>query len=448
MSTNKQQTILEQFSGLLSSGKMASTRRTLNNLHPTEIARLIESLPIQKRRILWGLLHPENAGEVLLEVSDDVRDDLIDVTDADELIRALKDLETDELADLFSNLPQTVTDGILQQLADQDRQRLEQVISYAEDSAGGLMDIDTISIRENISLDIVRRYLRMRQNLPEHTDSLFVVDHKNHYLGILSLSNLLTKSRSTLVREVMNTEIRGIDVNTPDTEVANLFQDFDLVSSPVIDVDGTLVGRITVDDVVDVIRKEARQVEFSAAGLPADESLFSATTTSAQRRGVWLGINLITAFLAAWVISLFEGTLEKLIALAILLPVVASMGGIAGTQTLTLIIRGIATGQVGQSNTFLILLKELRIGALNSLVWGLIVGLLAAYWFDNIFLGVMITIAMIVNLISAALAGVYIPVLMKKLGIDPAVAGGVVLTTITDIIGIFTFLGLATLFLL
>ena len=448
MATNKRQTILEEFSELLNSGKIVSTKRTLNHLHPTEIARLIEAMPVQKRRILWGLLHPRNAGEVLLEVSDDVRNDLIDATGSAELIDALKGLETDEMADLFADLPRTVTREILQQLADQDRQRLEQVIAYAENSAGGLMDVDTVSVRGDITLDIVRRYLRMRQSLPEHTDSLFVVDHQNRYLGTLSLSNLVTKSRNTLVREVMDTSLQGIDVGAPDTEVANLFQDFDLMSSPVVDADGTLVGRITVDDVVDVIRAAARHVEFGAAGLPEDESLFSTITTSAQRRGIWLGINLASAFLAAWVISQFATTLEQIIALAILLPIVASMGGIAGTQTLTLIIRGIAVGQVGHSNVLPLLRKELGVGALNSLFLGAVVGLATTYWFDNPFLGAVITVAMFVNLLCAAMAGVYIPVLFRKLGGDPAVGGGVVLTTATDIIGIFTFLGLATLFLL
>ena len=448
MSESNQQKNLEQFSELLSSGKMDSTRRLINHLHPAEVANLLESLPIPKRRIPWGLLETKISGEVLLEISDNTREDLIKVTGTQELVHALKDLDVDELADLFKGLPKIVSRNILESMATQERKRLEQVASYDEHSAGGLMDVSTVTVRGDITLDIVRRYLRMKQKLPEHTDNLIVVDYNNYYLGCLSLGDILTKSRNTLIKDVMDTDIEGIDVATPATEVARIFEDMDLTSAPVIDANGILVGRITIDDVVDVIRTEARHQEFGAAGLPPDENLFNNATTSAQRRGIWLGTNLITAFLASWVISLFQDTLQQVIALAILIPVVTSMGGIAGSQTLTLIIRGLATNQVGRSNFSSILLKELNIGLLSSLMWGILVGGLVAFWLNSFLLSIIIVVALIINFICASLSGVYIPVLMKKLNMDPALGGSVLLTTITDVIGLFTLLGLGSLFLL
>lgn len=448
MPESSQQILLEKFSELLRSGRMVSTKRALNSLYPAEVASLLESLPIPKRRILWGLLGTELAGDVLLELSDKVREDLIDVTDTDELVTALQGLEIDELADLFDDLPDTVTDSVLDHMAAQDRRRLEQVIAYDEESAGGLMDVNTVTVRPNASLEIVRRYLRMRQSLPEHTHNLFVVDHNNRYLGILPLTKVVTKSGRKTVKDLMETEVTGIPVDTEAPEVVRAFETLDLSSAPVVNADGTLAGRITVDKILDFTRKESWEMEFNTAGLPTDENLFNPAATSALRRGIWLGLNLATAFLAAWVISLFQGTIEKIITLAILIPVVGSMGGIAGSQTLTLIIRGLATDQVGRSNRLLVLAKELSVGILNSLAWGLIVGFLTAYWFGDPFLGLVIAAAMAITLLSAAATGVYVPVLMKKFGIDPALGGGVVLTTITDVVGLLSFLGLASLFLL
>ena len=448
MPQNPQKVLLERFTELLRSGAMVRTQQNLKGLHPAEIADLLESLPIPQRRILWGLLTPEVEGEVLLEVSNGVREDLIDVTDPEELVAALEGLDTDKLADLFADLPTTVSDRALTGMAGQDRKRLEQVLSYDKDTAGGLMDLDAVTVRENVTLDVVLRYMRLRRELPPHTTQLIVINHSNRYLGTLQLSQLLTRNPDTPVSEVMDTGGRSIEAVTPASEVARLFEDHDLVSAPVIDEDKRLLGRITVDDVVDVIRSEAHQAEFSAAGLPLDENLFSPATASARRRALWLGINLATAFLAAWVISLFQGTLEKVIALAVLIPVVASMGGIAGSQTLTLVIRGIATGQIGRGNSMLLLLKELAVGLLNGGIWALVVASATILWFGDFLMGLIIGVAMIANLLCAALAGVSIPVFLKKLGIDPALAGGVVLTTITDVIGILAFLGLATIFLL
>ncbi len=448
MPEHQQQILLERFTELLRSGATVRTQQNLKGLHPAEIADLLESLPISQRRILWGLLDPETEGAVLLEVSEGVREDLIGITDPEELASALAGLDVDKLADLFADLPATVSDRALTGMEAQDRKRLEQVLSYDKDSAGGLMDLDAITVRENVTLDIVLRYLRLRRELPPHTNKLIVVDYSNRYLGTLQLSQLLTKSPDTPVSEVMDSDSDSVEATAPASEVARLFEDRDLVSAPVVDEDNRLLGRITVDDVVDVIRGEAHQAEFSAAGLPLDENLFSPAPASARRRALWLGVNLATAFLAAWVISLFQGTLEKVIALAVLIPVVASMGGIAGGQTLTLVIRGIATGQVGRGNSLLLLLKESAVGLLNGAVWALIVALVTIFWFGDFLMGLIIGVAMIVNLLCAALAGVSIPMFLRKLGIDPALAGGVMLTTITDVIGILAFLGLATIFLL
>ncbi len=448
MPENQQRILLERFTELLNSGAMARTQQNLKGLHPAEIADLLESLPIPQRRILWGLLSPEVEGEVLHEVGEGVRGDLIDVTDPEELVTALEGLDVDKLADLFTELPSTVSNRALAGMEAQNRKRLERVLSYDKDSAGGLMDLDTVTVRTNVTIDIVLRYLRMRRQLPPYTNKLIVVDNSNRYLGTLQLSKLLTENPDTPVLEIMDRDSMSIEAETSASEVARLFEDRNLVSAPVVDKDRRLLGRITIDDVVDVIRSEAQQAEFSAAGLPLDENLFNPAAESARRRALWLGVNLATAFLASWVISLFQGTLEKVIALAVLIPVVASMGGIAGGQTLTLVIRGIATGQIGRGNTQRLLLKESAVGLLNGGVWALTVALVTIFWFGDPFMGLIIGAAMIVNLLCAGLAGVSIPVLLKKLGIDPALAGGVVLTTITDVVGILAFLGLATIFLL
>ena len=448
MPESPQRVLREKFAGLLRSGALLHTQQNLKSLHPAEIADLLESLPIPQRRILWGLLTPEIEGEVLLEVSEGVREDLIDITHPDELVSALEGLEVDKVADLFNDLPVAVSNRALTGMEEQDRRRLKQVLSYDKDSAGGLMDLNTVTIRKNITFDIVLRYLQMRRELPPYTNKLIVVDNLNHYLGTLRLSQLLTLPTYTLVSEVMDTDSMSIEATTPASEVTRLFEDRHLVSAPVVDSNRQLLGRITIDDVVDVIRNQAQQAEFGAAGLPLDENLFNPPTTSVRRRALWLGLNLATAFLVSWVISLFQGTLEKIIVLAVLLPIVASMSGIAGGQTLTLVIRGIATEQVGRSNWRLLLLKESVVGLLNGLIWSLVVALITILWFGNFFMGMIIGVAMIISFVCSALAGVSIPIILKKLKIDPAIAGGVVLTTITDVIGILTFLGLATIFLL
>ena len=428
----------------LQSGAMQRVRRILNALHPAEIANLLEALPHSQRGIVWNMLDHDDDGEVLLNVGDEVRNGLIQLMDSDALVSATEGLEMDDLADLLADLPRTVTEQALAGMDYQDRQRLESVLSYAQDTAGGLMNTDTVTVRRDITLDVVLRYLRSRGDLPRATDSLFVVDRYDHYIGTLPLTTVLTNKPTELVRDVMMDDGEAFAVDTEDNIVAKSFEDLDLVSAAVVDEDNKLIGRITVDDIVDVIREEAEHSVFSMAGLSEEEDLFGPVVSSTRRRAIWLGVNLATAFLAAWVISLFQTTLEKIIVLAVLIPVVASMGGIAGSQTLTLVIRGIATGQVGRSNAKLLLIKELGVGFLNGMVWAFVVAIVVTLWFKDIKMGGIIAAAMAANLICAALAGVTIPIILRKLRIDPALAGGVVLTTITDVIGIFAFLGLAT----
>jgi len=349
---------------------------------------------------------------------------------------------------LLADLPDTVTQKALDAMNHQDRQRIEAVLSYDENTAGGLMNTDTVTVRQDVTLDVVLRYLRVRGELPSATDSLIVVDRYDHYIGILPLSRVLTNKSTELVRNVLEDNSEAFEANTEDSVIARLFEDLDLVSAAVVDENNKLLGRITIDDVVDVIRDEAEHSVFSMAGLSEEEDLFGPVVASTRRRTIWLGVNLATAFLAAWVISLFQTTLEHIIVLAFLIPVVASMGGIAGSQTLTLVIRGLALGQVGRSNSKLLLTKELAVGFLNGMAWALIVALVVIAWFKDVKMGGIIAAAMMANLICAALAGVTIPIILRKLKIDPAIAGGVILTTVTDIIGIFAFLGLATWLLL
>jgi magnesium transporter len=377
-----------------------------------------------------------------------VRTGLIEASNEEDLITAVESLETDDLADIFDDLPDVVLHQVVRSMTNQDRRRLQDVMSYDEDSAGGLMNPDVVSIRPNVSLDVVLRYLRQRGGLPENTDKLFVVDRNDNYLGVLSISDLLTLDNKKSVTDVMSTDEKILDPNISAREVAAFFEDHNLVSAPVVNNNQDLLGRITIDDVVDVIREEADRSILSMAGLDEDDDMFSPVVRSAKRRAVWLGINLFTAFLAAWVIGLFEATIQQVVALAVLMPIVASMGGIAGSQTLTLVIRGIALNQIGDANARWLLWKELAVGALNGVLWAGVVAIIAGLWFNSLALGLLIGTAMIINLIFAALAGATIPLFLQRINVDPALAGGVVLTTVTDVIGFFAFLGLATVFLI
>ncbi|MBD8527131.1 magnesium transporter [Pseudomarimonas arenosa] len=439
---------LKLLSQALASGRLGPVRRLVNTLSPAEIGHLLESMPPGKREIVWGLVDPEDDGEVLLHVGDEVREALIADMDTDELVAAVEDLDIDDLADLVEDLPDQVIDELLSAMDRENRERLEQVLSYPEDTAGRLMNPDVVTVRADVTVDVVLRYLRLRGELPEHTDHLFVVSRRHQYLGRLSLAGLLTNEPSRPINELIDDEQPAISVETPADEVAHQFSDRDWISAPVVDDNNILLGRITIDDVVDIIREQAEHQVLSAAGLDEEEDLFSPVRRAARRRAIWLGINLATAFLASWVIGLFEATLEQVVALAVLMPIVASMGGIAGTQTLTLMVRGLALGQVGTGNTRALLTKELSVGALNGLIWAIVVGTLASLWFSDPTIGLVIAAAMAINLIVAALSGVAIPLLLRRLAIDPALAGGVVLTTVTDVIGFLAFLGLGTVLLL
>ncbi len=438
---------IEDLVNRLSSGKLAQVKHFLDNMHPSEVADLLESLPTSNRHILWRLVEPKEEGKILLEVDDATRDDLIKVTSFEDLQIATKSLDYDQLADLLGDLPDTLADRALAGMEKQRRKRLEQILIWDEDTAGGLMNVDVVTLSPSLTVDFVLRYLRSSKALPKHTDSFIVVDHTNHYLGLLDLSSLLSANQSMTVKDLMRTDAVTFAPEAPAAEVARAFEDRDLLSAPVLNEQNGLLGRITIDDVVDVIREEAHQAEFVGAGLSMDEGLFSPAIVASRRRSVWLGINLLTAFLAAWILSLFQESLERAIVLAILIPVVGSMGGIAGSQTLTLVTRGIATGHVGKGNISLLFLKEFHVGTLNSLLWAAAIGLVTALWFNDSHLGVIIAGSIVVSLICAALSGVAIPVLLHRVGIDPAIAGSVLLTTITDVIGITSFLGLATFFL-
>ncbi|MBI1195201.1 MAG: magnesium transporter [Gammaproteobacteria bacterium] len=438
---------LHAFKHALEQGALSNLRQMINGLHPAEVAHLLESFPVEERELLWEMVDPEKDGDVLLYVNDEVRASLIREMGHQELVAAAEGLDTDDLADFLQDLPDVVIKEVLQSLNDQNRQRLESVLSYPDDTAGGLMNTDTITVRPDVTLDVVLRYLRMRSELPEATDRLYVVDRGDRYLGALSLSALLTRPEDQIVAQVMDRGINAIPAHLSEREVASLFEKRDLVSAPVIDEQGKLIGRITVDDVVDVIRDEADHSLMSMAGLDEEDDMFAPVMVSARSRAIWLGINLATAFLASWVIGLFENTLSRFVALAVLMPIVASMGGIAGSQTLTLVIRGLALGRVGSANARRLLFKELAVGLLNGLLWALVVAAIAILWFDDYRIGAIIGTAIVVNLLFAAFSGAVIPLLLRRFGADPALGGSVMLTTVTDVVGFMAFLGLATIFL-
>ena len=432
----------------LDSGRMRSARLMVHSLHPAEIARLLESLPLQERAVLWEMVSADDEGDVLVELSDAVRDGLIEGMQTEELIAATAGMDFDDLADLLADLPEAVTLQVLQSLDKLDHDRLQQVLAYDEDCAGGLMNIDIVTVRPDVTLEVVTRYLRAVGDMPDGTDLLFVVNRDNEYVGSLFLSRLLTHDPDTLVSSIMSTDVLPIPAHTPSRQVVWEFENRDLLSAPVVDDDYRVVGRITVDDVVDVIRDEAEHSLMSAAGLDEEDDMFAPVFKSARRRALWLGINLGTAFLAASVVDLFQSTIDKIVLLAVLMPVVPSMGGVAGTQSLVIITRAMALGQVDKTNATRILKKELAVGLLNGLGWSIVVATFTYLWFGDWRIGGVIGAAMIINLFMAALSGFGIPLLLKQMKIDPAIAGGVVLTTVTDVVGYMTFLGLGAALLL
>jgi magnesium transporter len=445
--TSRKEARLAALREALDAGTLRPAQRMVSAMHPAEIALLLESVPSRQREVVWSMVDPDLEGDVLVELNESVRQELIEEMETEELVAAAEGLELDDLADLVGDLPETVTLQVLRSMDQRDRERLRKVLSWPEDSAGGLMNTDTVSVRPDVTLEVVLRYLRMRGELPPRTDSLFVVDRDDRYLGTIALTRIITGDPEDIVGESLDTEAARIEPDLAAHDVAQLFQERDLVSAAVVSVEGHLLGRITVDDVVDVIREEAEHSVRSMAGLQDEEDLFAGIVPSTRRRLLWLGINLATAFLAASVVKTFEGTIEKVAALAALMPIVASMGGIAGTQTVTLIIRGLALGQVQWSNARWLLFKEIAVGGLNGLLWAIVVGAVTVIWFDAWQIALIIAAAMLVNLLAAAAVGVIVPMALRRLDIDPALSAGVILTTFTDCIGFATLLGLGALFL-
>lgn len=444
---NKNERQLRSITDLLDSGTLLSVDHLIAALHPAEIAHLLAALKPEHRKIVWSLVTSVQAGEVLVELNDEVRSGLIEATDNRALIDAAETLGTDDLVDLLKDFPEAVLNKILESMDLQDRARLESVLSYDDDSAGGLMSLDSLTVRADVNVDVVLRYLRLRGSIPAATDKLLVVDREDNLLGVLPLAILLTHNLQEQVASIMLTDVYTIPVDMPAAEVALLFEQRDLLSAPVLSEAGKLLGRITIDNIVDVIRDEADHSLMSMAGLDEEQDMFAPVMLSAQRRAVWLGVNLFTALLASLAIGLFEATLDQIVALAILMPIVASMGGVAGSQTLTLVIRGLALRQIGTTNATVLIFKELAIGLINGLLWALVVAILAGLWFSSPSLGYLIGAALVINLVCAAFAGAVIPMVLHKLGIDPALAGGVLLTTVTDVVGFTAFLGLASIYL-
>jgi magnesium transporter len=422
--------------------------KILSRINVAETAMLLDSFPSQQRDVIWSLIEPGELGAVLLETQDEISDAKLSALDPEEIAAIVETLpDVDDQADIILALHPDKLVKTLHTLDGHKREKLESVLSYSEDTAGGLMNIDQVTIRADVSLDVVLRYLRIRGELPDHTDQLFVTDRHDHYLGALYLRDLLTNDPEDQVRDLMRTEIDAMHAQLPANEVAREFEKFDLVSAAIVDEEHKLIGRITIDDVVDVIRDEGDHSIMGMAGLSEEEDMFSPVLVTSRRRGIWLGINLLTAFLAAYVIGFFEDILDQVVALAILITIVPSMGGVAGSQTLTIAIRGLALGQLGSSNYRSLIKKEISVGLLNGLLWALVVATFSIIWFGNFSIGLVIAFALIVNLVAGAFAGAVIPVFLRQIGVDPAIAGGVVLTTVTDVVGIVAFLGLATLVL-
>ena len=435
---------LEQIINDLDNGALYEARSHLHSLFPAEIALLLRSLPIDYRYQLWDILAPEAMGQTLAALQGEVRIGLIEQASSADLVVAASQLEPREMADLVSDFPAEVREKILKSEGDS---RLEAALSYEGHTAGALMSMNALPVHVDATVQAVLTKLRVQKKMPANMLNISVVDHNNHYQGMVSVAAILTSEPETLIAKLMK-PIEAIPLNMPVSEVATIFEHKDILSAAVVDEQNEVVGRITLEEVLDVIREEADHAILSSAGLDEEHDLFAPVMVSARRRAVWLGVNLFTAFLASWVIGLFEATIDQIVALAVLMPVVASMGGIAGSQTLTLVIRGLALHQISASNAMSFLFKELAVGAVNGVVWSVVVAGVAAAWFDNVPLGMMLGGAMIINLSCAALAGVLIPLFLQKRGIDPALAGGVLLTTVTDVIGFMSFLGLATIFLL
>ena len=437
----------ELVEGLVHKQNLAELRNALDALHPADVALLLEALPTDERLLVWDLVKQERDGEILLEVSDAVRESLIASMDSEELVAAAEQLDADELADLAPDLPEDVMADVFRSLPTEEREQLRAAMSYAENSVGALMDFDLVTVREDVSLEVVLRYLRRLDELPDHTDQLFVVDREEILRGVLPVNRLLVNDPDMMVAQAMIADTVVLRPDARAQEAAQAFERYDLVSAPVASEQGKLIGRVTVDAVVDFIREESESELLSQAGLREEEDIFASVWKSAKNRWLWLAVNLCTAFFASRVIGVFEGTIEKIVALATLLPIVAGIAGNSGNQTTTLIIRALALGQVNPANARRLVLKELAISLLNGLVWGGVAGSVAWLLYGSVSIGVVMMSAMMLNLVVGALVGLIVPLTMQKLGRDPAIGSSVLLTFTTDSMGFLIFLGLATLFL-
>ena len=432
----------------LEKDKATNIQNTLSSLNPSEIARLLESLTQRERNVLWQMVDQEDEGEILKELIEEVRQNLINQMNASELIAATQDMELDDLADILSDLPNQITDQVIKALDKQDQNRLESVISYDENTAGGLTNPKIISIRRGVNIDGLMKYLRNMHALPENTNYIYVINRDNQYIGAVKLVDLFTQSKEMPIEEIMDSNVKAIHADVLAEEVAIEFQDLDLISAPVTDSNNRLLGQITIDDVVDVIQDQVNSEMFNMAGLDDEDDMFAPIFISSKRRAVWLGANLVAAFIVATAVSLFQETLDQIVILAVLMPIVASMGGVAGNQTLILVIRGIAMGKIQKSNAIKLLNKEALVALLNGFIWSIVVSIFAVILFNTKWeIGIIVGLSMLINIIASAIAGVSIPFFLKRIGIDPALAGGVMMTTLTDVLGFITFLGLATLFL-
>ena len=438
---NNLEAILDDSSNL----SLNQIRRLLNKMTPSEIAHALESSPPKQRDLLFSLLKTKEEGDVLFELGEEIQQDLMSSISNEELSEAVKELELDEIVDILQNLPEERMEEILSKMSQVDRKRIEMGLTYADNTAGGLLNTDVISVRPNNSIDVVISYLRGQKNLPENTDKIFVVNSDNEYLGELFISEIITSNPSMLVREVMHTELTALNVNMDDKEVATNFERNNLVSCAVTDDNNKLIGRITIDDVVDVIREDADQNLLGMAGVAEDT--FAPPGRAAKSRVFWLSINLVTAFIAASAINIFQDTLDKVVYLAVLMPIVASMGGVAATQTLTIVLRGLTLEQINTSNIRWLFKRELAVSIINGIVLSLFVGVSTFLWFEDKILSVLISCALVINLISSVIAGILVPLALRKFNQDPAISGSVVVTTVTDVIGFISFLGLATLYL-
>ena len=421
-------------------------RRLLNDMSSSEIAHALESSPPKQRSIIFSLLETEEEGDVLFELGEEIQQDLISNISNEELSEAVKELELDEIVDILQNLPEERMKTILSNMSKVDRQRIEMGLTFPENTAGGLLNTDVISVRPNNSIKEVLSYLRDQKELPESTDKIFVVNNDNDYLGELPISKIITTDPVMNVREIMETDIPAIDVNLEDKDVATIFERNNLISSAVIDHKGQLIGRITIDDVVDVIREDADQNLLGMAGVAEDT--FAPPGRAAKSRVFWLAMNLVTAFIAASTINIFQDVIDRIVYLAVLMPIVASMGGVAATQTLTIVLRGLTLEQINTSNIKWLFKRELAVSIINGIVLSTLVAISTYLWFQDYTLAVLIASALVINLISSVIAGILVPLILRKLNQDPAIGGSVVVTTVTDVVGFFSFLGLATIYLI